>query len=186
MKILPVVLLVIATLAASPALAKKKPPVSYDHTATMTYHDSKVRNLLDGRTDLYYSGDYTCTPGSEHFAPDCRLYRDWFHTDVVSYIEIVLENGETIVVTDSVCEAPADCQKLEAWDHEKVQTTLRRTFEDMQNPIREFVMEWEARDRSRPERQPLKDGAKKTFHYHLLLPGIIEIDPLDVLHASSR
>jgi hypothetical protein len=167
--ILPVLLLAVAMFAVPSAFAKKKPSVSYDHTATMTYHDSKVRNLLDGRTDLYYVGEYTCTPGSEHFAPDCRLYRDWFHTDVVSYIEIALEDGETIVVTDSVCEAPADCRKLEPWDHEKVQTTLRRTFEDMQNPIREFAMQWEARDTSLPADRitanwPTSRKAREVWH----------------------
>ncbi len=184
-----VILLAVATFGASAAFAKKKPRIIYDHTATMTYHGPNVKNLLDGRTDLYYAGDYTCRPGSEHYAPDCRLSTDWYITVAVSYIEIRLEDNTEIAVTTWPCDpeimSAKYCREHEPWDHEKAQTI---TLLDRGNPYLDIATDWQAGKafgRYNEKLESLKDGAKKTFHYSIQ-NGEIEIDPLDLLQAGVR
>jgi hypothetical protein len=196
-----VLLMAVATLAMPAAFAKKKPRLIYDHTATMVYHAAKVRNLIEGRTDLYHAGEYTCTPGDEHYAPDCRTYTDWFVTEAVSYTEITLDDGTEIVVTDSPslcwcdhhsCEPEetktldGDCRKREPWDHDKIRLVVRRDVENIGNPLLKIASDWtRSKEDIRGKLEFLKDGAKETFRYSLLQGGEIEIDPVDLLRAAS-
>jgi len=94
-------LLIVLLLAGSASLAKTK----YDHIGKMVYHSPVVKNLLEGRTDLYYDdnfyGDsYICTPGDEHHAPDCRKQIDWLLVVKESYVDVILDDGKTLIVNE--------------------------------------------------------------------------------------
>lgn len=87
-------LLILVALIASCAQAKKK----YDHLGKVEYHPPQQRDLLAGRTDLFYDGDYICTPGDEHHAPDCR--KNWWVIDAEGYRKITLDDGTQFLVFD--------------------------------------------------------------------------------------
>jgi hypothetical protein len=90
------ILLTVIFLAAQFALAKDK----YDHIGRIDFYPGTVKYLLEGRTDLHYAGDYTCTPGTDNYAPDCRKAEDWYQTTAHSFTFITLEDGTTIRVSE--------------------------------------------------------------------------------------
>jgi len=168
--------LVFLLLLTSPASARKKPPLSY-HEATVAYHGPRMRNLLEGRADLFYDGDYVCTPGSEHYAPDCRKTVDWWVTESESYAEVVLEDHTILIVTSS---APClnlgrgldehvarttieDCQKREPWDRSRVNESDVFFYLDHSDLPRIITEWWEG----------AKDGEKATLTY--LLDGNVVV-----------
>ena len=161
---------VVFVLLVSPASARKKQPLSY-HEATVAYHGPRMRNLIEGRTDLYYSGDYVCTPGSEHYAPDCRKTTDWWITESESYAEVVLEDHTILIVTSSVpClkvgeglgedvarTMVEDCRKREPGDRSRVnESDVFYYLDDSDLP--RMVTQWWA---------GAKDGEKATLTYVL-------------------
>jgi len=73
----------------------------YNHIGTLESHAPKMKDLIEGRTDLYYAGEYICTPGSEHYAPDCRKITDWFVKTRDGYTTFTLDDGTVLVNTDS-------------------------------------------------------------------------------------
>jgi hypothetical protein len=100
------VFLLVILLWISPCFAKRKPKFAFDHTGTITYHIPPRRYALEGRTDLYESGDYVCAGGDEHHAPDCRKISEWFFRDPVS-IDISLEDSTKISIK-ALEECPFD------------------------------------------------------------------------------
>jgi hypothetical protein len=67
------------------------------HKGRVVYVWGTMRDLTAGRTDLYHSGEYTCTPGTEHYAPDCRKAQGWFVREG-ERIDATLEDGTVVAV----------------------------------------------------------------------------------------
>lgn len=110
MKLLFVLLTVFATV---PALAKGR----FDGNGSITYHAEKLRNAIEGRNDLYYSDDYICTPGTDHYAPMCRTANEWYFTEEAEYAEVALDSGEKFILTKATCASPLNIPcKQEKWD----------------------------------------------------------------------
>ena len=121
-----IVILFLACACVSQGHAEK-----YDHSGTMEYQAGKVKNLIEGRTDLYYAGDYICTPGSEHYAPDCRKSTEWWVTEEESYTSVILDDGTTIIVTRGTDPLNVFSQLTVKWELpllEKTETPTQTTF----------------------------------------------------------
>jgi hypothetical protein len=177
-------------LISSLAFAKHKPkpaPV-YDHVATMTYHAAHYKYLLEGRTDIFYDGDYECTPGDEHHAPTCATHFDWMIETQKEFKEINLDDGRRVIVGGdgtSWCTSERCTPTSNVWIANP---------SDLPEPPREVIDENppgvspevarilnEAREKNRDPRltppAPFKDGGTFEFHYRLLEKGNIEVKP---------
>jgi hypothetical protein len=69
----------------------------YDHVGKMTFTPGVKKNLLDGRDDVYYSGDYACVGGDEHHAPNCDKLEMWIIWVVIPHTTFELEDGKKLV-----------------------------------------------------------------------------------------
>lgn len=167
---------VILLLVSTNAFCKKKPkPV--EHIGQMTYHAETFHSLLEGRSDLFEDGDYVCLPGDEHHAPTCKTRADWIVTDAFGYVEIKLDDGSTVVVTDNPGPGLED-QKHEPWSHGNDTTTLRSRWEPVKAaPLFQVARDWEPF---------LADGNVHTFRYGVDTFGnIYRLDELDLIAARE-
>lgn len=131
-----------------PAFARKKEKLAFTHSGEVVAHAATARFLLDGRDDLFYSGDYVCLPGDEHHAPDCARYADWMVDDKFAYIEVHLDDSSTIII----CFHPENLQR-EAWNHDATVTTIRD--ENLHNDLVLLALRWEG----------APNGEPASFHY---------------------
>jgi hypothetical protein len=163
------ILLLALLLVPSIALAKQKPKLAdYNLVAKMTYHAPHVKDLREGRTDLFYDGDYTCTPGDEHHAPDCRTYDGWLLETQASFTDIFLADGRRIIIggdgtswcTAELCKQTSNVEILNKRDLPKIPPDPSITH----SPMLEDMM-------------PPKDGGTVEFRYRLLSSDEIEIMP---------
>jgi hypothetical protein len=170
MKKLTLMMLLMLMLAPSATAKKSK----YNHAATMTHHGAKVTSLIEGRKDLYYSGDYICTPGSDQYAPDCRLQSDWFVVDAVSYDDVLLEDGSQIIISpEPECQSLPTCRTRQPWDHDKVKYVL---FGAVGDPIWRISVAWGVP----------KDDEQLTILYRVKKDGELDVSPLSLELANAR
>jgi hypothetical protein len=90
----------------------------YDHVGKMVYYPGKMKNLLEGRNDVYHAGDYDCLPGDEHNAPDCRKLIEWKVWEQKPKTVFTLEDGKTLEEVETVI-CPYDdnfCQLASNWE----------------------------------------------------------------------
>jgi len=161
-------------LVSTSAFPKKKPKLVFDHVGKMTNHGPKMRYLLEGRTDLYEDDEYICTPGDEHHAPTCRTYIDWFTVEKVGYVEILLDDGSIMIVSDS---PSIEDRAREPWKHDETTRVFHRTVEYPEHPLHQLADDWENESLMyRPVPQTLPDGATRIFHYAIDGAGNIHID----------
>lgn len=97
LNLMPIFILLTFVLAGPSSYGKTQ--AKYNHVGKVEYHPPQTRDLLAGRTDLFYDGDYICTPGDEHHAPDCR--KNWWVIDAQGYKTITLDDGTQILVFDN-------------------------------------------------------------------------------------
>jgi hypothetical protein len=89
----------------------------YDHVGKMVYYPGKMKNLLEGRNDVYHAGDYDCLPGDEHNAPDCRKFTDWMVWEQKTKTAFTLEDGKVLeeVETGACPYGDNFCQLASNW-----------------------------------------------------------------------
>lgn len=154
--------------------AKKKP--ANDHVGKAVYHELKLENQLAhyDPDKLYHVGDYICTPGTEHYAPDCRTSTDWFVKTQSPYAEITLDDGRKAIVPfegptpgEIMLEDGTDPMRLYSDEHIRAAVhdpknhpylRVHSVMTLSSNPIDIIFREW------RGEKQPA-DGVEMTFHY---------------------
>jgi hypothetical protein len=124
-------------LAIATPLAQAK--TKYDHWGKAEHHSSQSRYLLAGRTDLFYSGDYTCIPGDEHHAPDCR--QDWWVIDALGYTNVALEDGTQIVVFDSDIDINNVFDRLPVLRDKTAQLAFRYRLGKLKDGMQEIEIE---------------------------------------------
>lgn len=80
---------------------KKQQQPGYDHIGRIVYHVGQVRSIrysLEGRTDIYHSDEYECTPGTEHYSPTCKPHNEWYVPtgipDVPDTVDVFLDDSE--------------------------------------------------------------------------------------------
>lgn len=159
---------------SSAALAKKKqklPEFTYDRTGQIIHHAEVRRYALDGRNDLYNSGDYICTPGDEHNAPTCQTYVDWFVTAKAAYDEVLLDDGSVLIIpltAHPTCGLDRDKKCSEPWNRTDKTTVVTPPVELQLRLPHEY-----ATDASKAV------VGSKTFHYAIDQGGVIHVDPRD-------
>lgn len=184
-----VILLVILLLVSNSGFAKKKPksqPV-YDHVGHIAYHPGTFHDLLEGRNDLFYDGDYTCTPGTEHYAPDCRKHTDWVVTEMIAYNEVSLDDGSILIIPlpsrNAVCMSDAvtkfygmanhkKCE--EPWQHTE-KTTVLQSGDPLSSQLLGAAASWERR-----HPKPAGSTMSAEFRYAVNRSAEIQIDPKDM------
>jgi hypothetical protein len=170
--------LAVLLLVSTSAFPKKKPNLVFDHVGKMTNHDPQMRYLLEGRTDLYEDDEYICTPGDEHHAPTCLTYVDWFVPEKTGYVEILLDDGSIMIVSNS---PSVEDQAREPWKHDATTRVFHRTLESPEHPLHQLADDWEIEGMYGPAPETLPDGATRIFHYAVDSAGNIYIDRVEQL-----
>lgn len=187
-------------LISSPCFAKHKPkpkPISFDHVGTVTYHAAHVKYLLEGRTDIFHDGEYECTPGDEHHAPDCRTFTDWNIVTRKEFTEISLDDGRRVILggdETSWCTAercqptskvlianPSDLPEL---PKEIIDENPPHISPDVARVLNEARHKTDTPLTTPPA--PFKDGGTVEFHYGFLDTGDLVVKPKESKSNEHR
>jgi hypothetical protein len=133
----PVLILLLALLPVAPAAYAR---TKYDRSGKVEYHPRQMRDLLAGRTDLFYDGDYVCTPGDEHHAPDCR--KNWWVIDAEGYRSVTLDDGTQILVFDNAADMNNVFARVPvSYSAKPAQSTFHYHLGKIKNGMREIEIE---------------------------------------------